>query len=211
MSVQKTEGFEKDIKKGSDCLIRVMDKQMLVKIVDVGDDSFRVSFSGVNYPVDGMFVELDFHDHDGVRSYRSEVVQGPKKKNDGIVLSKHVELTLKQHRDSCRVPTDLMVQVRDQIHVRRYNAFLLNLSTGGVLIQVDAPFDLDTTVELTISLPGEAQYMVLGQILHVSKAFENLGNGAHLYGLRFIGVDPLVQECISRYCCKRLQELYLEA
>jgi len=194
---------------GSTCLLNVIGQYFLVDLLEVGEDSLRVSFPGTDYPVPGMIVHLDFHDAEGYDSFEAEVLEGPVKEHAGLVLSKPKESRRTQHRDACRVPTDLTVQVKDQIHVRRYDAGLLNLSAGGALIQTDAPFDFSTTLELTMSLPGERLLRILGQVVHISN--ETRASSPipqRLFGIRFVSLDSEVRRAISRYAWYRLREMY---
>ncbi len=197
-----------EMRAGSTCLLNVIGQYFLVDLLEVGENSIRVSFPGRDYPVPGMTVSLDFHDADGFDSFEAEVIEGPAKNDSGLLLTKPNESRRTQHRDACRVPTDLTVQVKDQVHVRRYDASLLNLSAGGALIESDAPFDFSTTLELTLSLPGEPLLRILGQVVHISDETQSSSPGSRLFGVRFVSLDPDVRHAISRYAWYRLREIY---
>ena len=200
---------ETDIREGSSCLLSVMSQYFMVDLVAVGEETIRVSFPGRDYPIEGMAVDLEFHDSNGFNSYRTHVVLGPDKAVGSIVLARPAEPIRNQHRDSCRVPTDLTVQVKDQIHLRRYDAPLVNLSAGGALLGTDAPFDFSTTVEIALSLPGEATHTVLGHVVHIAEPPpEAHGQGGRLVGVRFVGLDPSVTRSLTRFIWQRLRELY---
>lgn len=197
-----------EMRAGSSCLLNVLGQYILVDLLEVGEDTIRVSFPAKDYPVVGMVVHLDFHDAEGFDSYEAEVLEGPARADSGLVLSRPTESRRTQHRDACRVPTDLTVQVKDQVHVRRYDASLLNLSAGGALIETDAPFDFSTTLELTLSLPGESLLRVLGQVVHISDEAKRKEPGSRLFGVRFVSLDPEARQTVSRYAWYRLRELY---
>ncbi|MCC6697366.1 MAG: PilZ domain-containing protein [Candidatus Hydrogenedentes bacterium] len=207
MSTKKsTDRMKMEMRQGSTCLLNVIGQYFLVEILELLPDSIRVSFPGRDYPVPGMIVHLDFHDMDGFDSFETEVLEGPSKSGPGLVVSRPSESRRTQHRDSCRVPTDLTVQVKDQVHVRRYDAALLNLSAGGALIETDAPFDFSTSLELTLSLPGEPLLRMLGQVVHVSD--ESTRPECRTFGIRFVALSPELRQSISRYAWHRLRELY---
>lgn len=209
MSTENAGGrLSMEMRKGGTCLLNVIGQYFLVDLIEVGEESIRVSFPGKDYPVAGMVVHLDFHDADGFDSYEAEVLEGPAKGEGGLLLTKPSESRRTQHRDACRVPTDLTVQVKDQVHVRRYDASLLNLSAGGALIETDAPFDFSTTLELTLSLPGESQLRMLGQVVHISEEPSQTFPDGRLFGIRFVSLSPEVRQSISRYAWFRLKELY---
>lgn len=199
-----------DLVKGNRCLVAVMGQRFMVDLLEVDDKTIRVSFPGRDYPISGMAVELEFHDPNGFNCYESEVILGPEKGTPGIVLERPVEPRRAQHRVSCRVPTDLTVQVKDQAHIRRYDAPLVNLSADGALIETNAPFDFSTTVELWLSLPGEPTHETLGAVVHISSPTETRASGKDttIYGIRFLHLDPAASQSICNYIWERLRELY---
>ncbi len=200
----------KDILKGNRCLITVIGQRFMVDLLEVGDKTIRVSFPGRDYPIQGMAVELEFHDPNGFNCYESTVLQGPEASNPGIVLEKPIESRRAQHRVSCRVPTDLTVQVKDQTHIRRYDAPLTNLSADGAQIETHAPFDFSTTVEVWLSLPGEPTHETLASVVHISNSTETAASAEDktVYGIRFLNLDPAASQSICRYIWQRLRELY---
>lgn len=197
-----------ELSKGSQCLLQVLGQHFLVDVLDVADETIRVSFPGHDYPVAGMQVSLEFHDAEGFNCYTSEVLTGPEAKTNSMVLRRPSAARRTHHRRSFRVPTDLTVQVKDQVHVRRYDAALLDLSSGGVLLDTVAPFDFSTTIEVTMSLPGETTHTVLGKIVHIGESPDNPGSGSKLLGVRFLSLSPQVINSITRYIWMRLRELY---
>ena len=196
-----------DIKKGNSCLLSVTGRHFMVEILDVKNDTICVSFPGLDYPVEGMWIEMEFHDKSGFSYYRVKVLKGPGE-GDGLTLERPREPRRNQHRDSFRVPTDLTVQVRDQIHIRKYDAALLDLSSGGALIQTDAPFDFNTTVEISLSLPGETAHNVLAQVVHMVEHNKTKRGPVRVYGIKLIGIQPEALISISRYVWNRLRDLY---
>ncbi|MCL4216746.1 MAG: PilZ domain-containing protein [Candidatus Hydrogenedentes bacterium] len=197
-----------DLKTGNQCLLHVLNQHFLVEITEVSERSVRVSFPGMDYPVDGMLVSLEFHDKDGFNNYDAIVVEGPQIQAGTILLRRPTQSTRAQHRDSCRVATDLTVQIKDQIHIRRFDASLINLSAGGALLETAAEFDSNTTLEMTLSLPGESTYTVLAQILHVNDTGSRHGECSRVYGVRFISPDAQAVRSIRNYIWRRLRELY---
>jgi len=195
------------LKEDEHCLLRVMHRHFWVRIQSIGDDGLHTTFPGTDYPIPGMEVELEIHEEEGFTSYVTEVIRGPSETaGGGIVLKKPECGHFHQHRGSIRVSTDLTVQLRDQVHVRHYTAALLNLSSGGALVRTDAPLELDTVVELNLSLPQEAVNIVLATVIHLSEAPHS--DNQRLYGFRFINIDPSAQHAIGRFVYKRIQEMY---
>lgn len=195
-----------DLKAGEECLLSVMDGHYLVKILEIGKEQVRVSFPGEDYPVAGMTVELQFHDEDGFNGYKSEVLEGPEPGRRSVVLRIPEKCERSSHRRTCRVDTDLTVQVKDHVHVRRYDAELVNLSAGGALLKTKAPFDFNTSIELMLSLPGDMMRTILGQVVHISMSTRTHPDSAHLLGVHFTGADADTAQAITRYVWDRLRE-----
>jgi hypothetical protein len=197
-----------EIQTGERCLLSLMNEFFLVEILAVEKSSIHVTFPGSDYPIEGIPVEIQFHDKEGFRSYPTVCLEGPSAEREGILLQKPAECRRVQHRNSCRVPTDLTVQVKDQVHVRRFSAALQNLSAGGVLLECEAPFDFHTSVELTLSLPGEPSQTLLCQVLHIGDPADRPSAGARLFGMRFVNPEQRTIQCIERYVWRRINELY---
>jgi len=193
---------------GVECLLNVTGRHFLVKVLETTNDVFRVSFPGKDYPIGGMRGEVEFHDGDGFFYYPVQVVDGPIHKGSGITLQCIDGIKRNRHRDACRVPTDLTVQVRDESHPRRYNADLINISAGGAFIRTEAPFDFSTIAELAISLPGEATHEIRCQVVDMLPGAENAHPAGNRYCLRFAAIEPEAERCITHYVWERLRQMF---
>lgn len=193
---------------GVECLLNVTGRHFLVKVLETENDVIRVSFPGKDYPIEGMRGEVEFHDGEGFFFYPIEVVNGPMHKGSGIAFRCIDGLKRNKHRDACRVPTDLTVQVRDESHARRYNADLINISAGGAFIRTEAPFDFSTVVELALSLPGEASHSLRCQVVDLLPGVENARPAGSRYCLRFVDPDAEAERCITQYVWERLRHLF---
>jgi Tfp pilus assembly protein PilZ len=202
-----------DLTKQKSALLFVAGQHFVVDIVGVTDDTVQVSFPGEGYPVEGMHVDIEFHDTAGCHFGRIRVLECPVRREDPLILERPGDLPRRTHRVTCRVPTDLTVQIKDQRHPRRHTAAMVNLSYGGALLQTDAPFDFSTQVEMTLSLPGEPQYNVSGHVAYImdgagAQGGRSQGGPVRQFGIRFHEPEPEVRDAISRYVVSRLQTLY---
>lgn len=203
-----TRSVNEELYVGNRCMLRVAGEHFLIKILGVEKAHIHVTFPGREYPIEGLQVMLEFHDEQGFNSYRSHIVRGPEHAGGGLLLARPVDSRRTKYRDSCRVPTDLTVHVKDQVHVRRYDAALVNLSSGGALIVTPAQFDFSSTIEMTLSLPGEPQHHLIGQVIHATGAPHKYNITDKTYGVRFIDLASNAAESITRYVWNRLREIY---
>ena len=89
MSTARTaRGELADIHTGNRCMLSVGERQFLVEILELHDETMRVSCPLGNFPLGGMRVELVFHDMSGYTRYSTVVVSGPGDSNEGIILGR---------------------------------------------------------------------------------------------------------------------------
>lgn len=196
------------LKKGMECLLNVTGQHFLVRVLDLNADLVRLSFPGKDYPVEGICANIECHDEDGFYYCQTEVVQGPAADIVGITVRKTSDFRRSMHRRSFRAPTDLTVQVKEQIHARRYNAALINISAGGALIQSEAPFEFNSLIELNLSLPSEPQHNILCQVIHMIEGIGRNNVTVRYFGLKFIDLETEVGNAVTRYACQQLRKLF---
>ncbi len=194
------------IEKGQECLLNVTGRHFKVRIIEIDADTIQVTFPGKDYPADGMSAVLEFHDETGFHYCSTEVIEGPRSTREGILLRNASDMRRSFHRCNVRIPTDLTVQVKEQIHVRRYDAALVNLSAGGALIRTRATFDFNTVIDMTLSLPAEPAVKIMAEVVHVMEQVG--GDDQRTYGLRFLDLEPEVVKSITHYIWQRLPGLY---
>ena len=114
----------------------------------------------------------------------------------------------KQHLHNCRVSTDLTGQIREETHVRKYDAALMNLSGGGALLETDAPVDFNSSIEVTLSVPRDRTRTIKGHVIHVDRPKPPRDNGRSTVGVRFVNIDAETTKAITDYVWQRLRELY---
>ena len=210
-NVQHTdiEGAQKDFRVGNTGLLSILNQRFLVTITEVDEDSFMTSFVGADYPLAGMWATLEFHDEEGANTYPVRVLAGPMELGGGVKWSRPQEMRRVQYRQRFRVSTDLTIQVKDQAHVRRYDAALINLSAGGALVRTKASLSFDAMVDVTLNLPEEPNHQVLARVVHINQLATGPNAGETLYGLSFHALSPPVQRSIQHYIQRRMAEMYL--
>ncbi|HOZ46632.1 MAG TPA: PilZ domain-containing protein [Candidatus Hydrogenedentes bacterium] len=194
------------LKAGNACLMCASGRHFLVRILEVTTKTIHTTFPVTDYLAAGMYVDLEFHREDGFLQCRTEVTRSPEKKGDGVLLERPAHSHWNMHRDSHRVATDLMAHVRDAGHPRRYDADLVNLSSGGALIQTAAPFAIPTTIELAFSLPGDPLYTLRARVVHLGHHGHGAREGTRLLGVRFVDLSEEVRDAIRVYISQLLVE-----
>ncbi|MGI6459980.1 MAG: PilZ domain-containing protein [Candidatus Hydrogenedentales bacterium] len=197
-----------DLSKGRECLVVVMGQHFLGRILDAAEDRLTLTFPGTDYPTPGMQLQLQFHDEEGFNSYIAVVVAGPQENAGCVVVERPVVMERILHRQNCRVPTDLTVQIREGELVRQYDAALVNLSAGGALLETDAPLDLNSSIEMTISIPLDTVRTIHGRVTHIERLRPPHDSCQFVVGMCFGNMDTATTWAIKHYVWQRLHELY---
>jgi Tfp pilus assembly protein PilZ len=202
--VSATEHFEP----GARCLIEVLDRRYLSTVLNVAEDRLRLTFPTLDFPIDGMYVILEFHDDDGFTTYETEVISGPHQVGDGLLVKCPPAEYRSRHRSAWRVPGDFSVQLKGHVHPRRHEAPVVNVSTGGLLVKTHADVDLGDNVDLRFSLPKvEEELIMVGHVVHCAAEDKGADHG-RLVGMQFVSPDPAHVDQIRAYIRRRLRTLY---
>lgn len=191
---------------GNRCLLLLMGQRYLVSIQQADENSVSVSFPIRDFPVEGMRVDLEFHDLEGYTRFESEVMVAPKALGDSLVLRRPPEVLRNYHRGSWRVPVDFKASVKGHVHPRRLSVPVINLSTGGMLLLTDAPLEVDDMLETKLPIPELEDEPFTCKVVHRADAAKSLG-GLMQVGCSFVSPDPTSIKAISNYIMARLKEL----
>lgn len=193
---------------GMNLLLRLIDRNFMVEVLDVSEDRIRVSFPGIDYPAEGMPVEIELHDATGFTYFQTRVLAGPRPEGDGIDLERPTSTARSMHRESCRVPTDLAVELRHDDPPVVVPGRIRNISTGGALVESAQKFLPGVDLAARITLPEGVTVNVRTQVLHAALARNNVSGPVYAYGTRFIGYEPGAGRVLTEYVWQRLKDLY---
>jgi hypothetical protein len=191
---------------GNRCLLLLMGQRYLVSIQEVGEESVTVSFPIRDFPVEGMRVDIEFHDTEGYTRLESEVLVAPKEIGDGLVLRRTPEFLRTYHRGSWRVPVDFKASVKGHVHPRRLSVPVINLSTGGMLLLTDSEMTVGDMLEAMVPVPSVEKDPFTCEVIHRADANQSLG-GLVQVGCRFVSPDPTSVKAISNFILERLKDL----
>ena len=196
-----------ELKVGDQFLMNVTGRNFMVDVLSVEAGTMRVAFPGIDYPVEGMLVDVELHDAEGFSYFQTEVVRGPLADGDGVVLRIPDIAQRSTHRDSARVPTDLdvILTADEETGIR---GKLRNLSSGGAFVEAGVRFSEGASVSMEVEIPGVGRKLVDIQILHVTEPRATDLGPVYSYGTRFTGYEPGAGRALTQYLWDRLAELY---
>jgi hypothetical protein len=206
--VDHTGEFNPHFEIGNRALLVFMGQRFLVTILSADYGELRLSYPVSDFPVEGMYVNLEFHDEAGYAAYESEVVRPALQPGDGLVVKRPPAVVRTHHRHCWRVPTDFRVEVKDHVHPRRAEAPAINISAGGMLLRSLIAYNPGNNVDMHFRLPGDALlHTAVGMVVHSAPVPEARDNALHV-GVKFVDLDPGTAKCISQYIWRRLRELH---
>ena len=183
-----------------------MGQRFLVSIQKVTEETIEVSFPVRDFPVEGMRVDLEFHDMEGFTRFESDVLTAPKELGDYLIIRRPPAYVRNYHRGSWRVPVDFKAEFKGHVHPRRVKVPVVNLSTGGLLVLVDGGFEVEDMLEATIPIPGLVGEKMTCKVAH--RSVEPHGaDGLVQMGCSFVSPDPESIKAIATYISNRLKEL----
>lgn len=191
---------------GNRCLLLIMGQRFLVSIQKVTENTIEVSFPVRDFPVEGMRVDLEFHDMEGFTRFESEVLTAPKELGDFLVIRRPPAYVRNYHRGSWRVPVDFKAEIKGHVHPRRIHVPVVNLSTGGILVLTDSEFEVEDMLEAAIPIPDLAGEKMTCKVAHRAVEAQAV-DGLVQMGCTFVSPDPTSVKAIALYISNRLKEL----
>jgi len=194
------------INAGGRCLLLISGQRFLVTVLASGDDWIKVTFPAADFPIEGMYVSLEFHDDEGFTLFESEVLESPRAPGEGLTLRLPERAQRNSHRTAWRVPADFRASVKGHVHPRVHDVPVLDVSAGGLQVSSDMDLAMGENVDVTFKLPGLGEHKVLGAVAHVVRT-ENDPKAPIRAGIRFINPELETSEAIKHYIRGRVAQL----
>ena len=191
---------------GNRCLLLIMGQRFLVSIQNVTESTIAVSFPVRDFPVEGMRVDLEFHDMEGFTRFESEVLTAPRELGDYLVIRRPPSYVRNYHRGSWRVSVDFKVELKGHVHPRRINVPVINISTGGILVLTDSEMEVNDMLEAALPIPELSGEKMTCKVAHRAPEPQSV-DGLVQMGCTFVSPDPTSTKAIATYISNRLKEL----
>jgi len=197
-------------RKGERFILLIMGERYLVSVLDVEADRVRVSYPSAHFPVEGMYVLMEFHDDEGYSTYESEVLATPHQPGDGLVLRRPHADRRASHRRAWRVETDFKAIVKDHVHPQKHEVDVVNLSAGGLQFKSGLDLEIGHNVDIDFDLPGRGHHKVLGAVAHLMVS-EEARNAPRRIGIKFINPEPDTTRAVIEYIWLQVHRTHPEA
>ena len=194
--------------RGAKGFLRVMGNPFLVEVLGVNGKEVWVSFPGADYPLDGMGALLEFHSETGYVLFHTQVVRGPRRDGDGVVLERTETSENRQHRRHWRIPAEATVVLHPVNAEKHYTAVMENLSAGGVLVRTYAVLPLTCELEIQMPLDDGATHTIPGRIVYSEEAGAFESGPRNKYGVIFGAMPPSTHRALTWHLYKQMRKFY---
>ena len=175
-----------------------------IEVVDSCGKAVRVLFTDKPLLGGSPWCWLEFDDPFGGARYYTQICAATYDAADGLILVRVSGIEREGVREFARVPANLDVSL-EKSPSSSIDANLLNISSGGALIESDGQLALQARVGIQLTLPGSGDYKVTGQVVHVEQIEPNI---KWRYGIRFVEVQGDFLRALLNYLWLRLTELF---
>lgn len=197
-------------RKGERFILLIMGERYLVSVLDVEEDQIRVSYPAAHFPVEGMYVLMEFHDDEGYSTYESEVLATPHQPGDGLVLRRPHADQRASHRRAWRVEADFKAVIKDHVHPQKHEVDVINLSAGGLQFATELGLGIGHNLDISFDIPGRGHHQVLAAVAHLMVK-EDDKRSPHRVGVKFINPEPETTKAVVEYIWLQVHRKHPEA
>lgn len=188
------------------CLLLLTGQRFLVSVLTVGEDWIKVTFPAADFPIEGMYVTLEFHDDEGFTVFESEVLESPREPGDGLTLRLPDDAHRNSHRTAWRVPANFNASIKGHVHPRVHEVEVIDVSSGGLQVSTQIDLAMGENVDVSFRLPGGDEHKALGAVAHVIRPQSDTQAPLHA-GIRFINPEPETVRALKAYIRQRIAQL----
>jgi uncharacterized protein (TIGR02266 family) len=107
-----------------------------------------------------------------------------------------------------RHAVELEIEIDSASDHNFYAGITLDLSEGGVFVATHLERAIGTRVELALRLPGSSEPLRCAGEVRWTRAYNESSDAPPGLGIRFVAVEPVVQEAIQRFLAERAPMFY---
>jgi hypothetical protein len=155
------------------------------------------------FAVEGRGIVLEIDHESGYRTaYFTRLLTVAPDHNTELILLRSANLNCDELRAFLRVPTEILVAATPLDRPVGFDAKLLNISSGGALIQGDPPYELEYGEKLKLTMVSRPALQITGEVMHFSKG---TASPEQRFGVRFVDVEEDNVRALTWYVWQRVQ------
>ncbi len=188
--------------KGSQCHMRINGRRIPAEVMDVRDRVIRMRCVEDGFAIEGRGIVVEFDEPRGTAAYFTRYLTSAPDAHTELVLLRSANLNCDELRSFLRVPTEIGVTVTLDDSPAEFSAKLVNISSGGALLESDMLPELEYGERFKMRIAEDPAVSVLGEIVH----FSNDKAGAQpRFGVRFVDVDDDSVRALTWFVWKRVK------
>lgn len=177
------------------------------QVLAIAQDTVGVAAPPPPFPTSGQGIELEFETPSGVATYYTRVVICPEKQGDAMILMRAANSRGPERRTDWRVPVNLLTQVRRLSPPGVMPCRIVNLSSNGLLLEIENDLALEDVLDLYLALPGEPEHVVRVRVIRE----EPQGfwpKRMHRFGLLFVGMAAPAKRSLTHFMWQQLLKMF---
>lgn len=191
--------------KGTKCSLRIDGRRYPAELVDARDRVLRMQCLEDGFDMQSRGVVVEFEGNGGNAAYFTRFLTAAPDDHTELILLRSANLNCDELRSFLRVPTEIPVSATLEGSPAKFDARLINISSGGALMESDKLPELEYGEKLQLQIVDDPGISVQGELIHFSngKPSSNLR-----VGVRFIDVDDANVRALTWFVWKRVKMFF---
>lgn len=188
--------------KGMKCALRIDGKRYPAELVDIRDRVLRMRCLEDGFSMQSRGIVVEFEGRNGTAAYFTRLLTAAPDDHTELILLRSANLNSDELRSFLRVPTEIGVSVTLEDSPAQFGAKLLNISSGGALMEGDSLPELEYGERIKMQITDDPAICALAELVHFSngKPSSNLR-----IGVRFVDVDDESVRALTWFVWRRVK------
>lgn len=177
------------------------------RILAVAQDTVGVTMDTEPFPDEGMGVSLEFATPQGACSFYTRVIIRPREPGGALILMRAPNISGAERRRTWRIPMSVPAPVRRIAAGRAESMLLVDISTGGALLETGIPLQLNEMLDICLALPEQEPHVVRARVVR-AEAPAPCSEGGLRFGVLFVEMAADARRELTHFMWERLLRLY---
>ena len=181
--------------KGTKCSLRIDARDRVLRMQCL-EDGFDMRSRGI---------VVEFEGRGGNAAYFTRFLTAAPDDHKELILLRSANLNCDELRSFLRVPTEIAVTVTLEDSPAKFDARLLNISSGGALMESEMLPELEYGEKLQMQIVDDPGISVQSELIHFSNG---KSSSSIRVGVRFIDVDDASVRALTWFVWKRVKMFF---
>ena len=188
--------------KGMKCALRIDGKRFAAELVDARDRVLRLRCLEDGFFLRSRGIVVEFDSPKGTAAYFTRFLTSAPDCHTELILLRSANLNCDELRSFLRVPTEIAVSVTLEDSPAQFGAKLLNISSGGALLESGSLPEVEYGEHLKMQIAEDPAIAVEGELVHF---LNGKSTSEPRFGVRFTDVDDEDVRALTWFVWKRVK------